>query len=152
MEIVKATMDDISIIVDMKIKMSEELGISHIFQDNIEEKIREEYTYLYKKDKCFHYMVKENNRIVAIGGAVIKSDVPFCFFKTPYYGYIIDIYCVPEMRKKGYATRIIESILALLKEKGIKQVKLKPSNQGKDLYIKMGFSNSEEMEMTLENS
>lgn len=97
-------------------------------------------------------MVKENNRIVAIGGAVIKSDVPFCFFKTPYYGYIIDIYCVPEMRKKGYATRIIESILALLKEKGIKQVKLKPSNQGKDLYIKMGFSNSEEMEMTLENS
>lgn len=35
MEIVKATMDDISIIVDMKIKMSEEFGISHIFQDNI---------------------------------------------------------------------------------------------------------------------
>lgn len=101
MEIVKATMDDISIIVDMKIKMSEELGISNIFQDNIEEKIREEYTYLYKKDKCFHYMVKENNRIVAIGGAVIKSDVPFYSLK---HHIMVILLIISVIKRKGYKT------------------------------------------------
>lgn len=42
MEIIRATLKDIETIVDMKMKMSEELGISHIFQDDIEEKIKEE--------------------------------------------------------------------------------------------------------------
>ncbi|MCI8778848.1 MAG: hypothetical protein HFI87_06845 [Bacilli bacterium] len=60
--------------------MSEELGISHILEANIEEKIKEEYTKLYNEDKCFHYLVYEENKIVSIGGAVIKTDIPFCFF------------------------------------------------------------------------
>lgn len=149
MEIIRATLKDIETIVDMKMKMSEELGISHIFQDNIEEKIKEEYTKLYNEDKCFHYLVYEENKIVAIGGAVIKTDIPFCFFKTPYYGYIIDIYCIPEKRRNGYATQIIESILNLLKEKDIKIVKLKASEDGKLLYEKMGFYNSGEMELMI---
>lgn len=149
MEIVRATFKDIETIVDMKMKMSEELGINHIFQDDIEEKIRQEYTKLYNEDKCFHYMIYEENRIVAIGGAVIKTDIPFCFFKTPYYGYIIDIYCIPKKRRNGYATKIIEAILALLKEKNIKVVKLKASENGKALYEKMGFYNSGEMELMI---
>lgn len=149
MEIIRATLKDIETIVDMKMKMSEELGISHIFQDDIEEKIKEEYTKLYNEDKCFHYLVYEENKIVAIGGAVIKTDIPFCFFKTPYYGYIIDIYCIPEKRRNGYATQIIESILNLLKEKDIKIVKLKASEDGKLLYEKMGFYNSGEMELMI---
>lgn len=149
MEIVRATLKDIETIVDMKMKMSEELGINHIFPDNVEEKIKQEYTKLYNEDKCFHYMIYEENRIVAIGGAVIKTDIPFCFFKTPYYGYIIDIYCIPEKRRNGYATKIIEAILALLKEKNIKVVKLKASENGKALYEKMGFYNSGEMELMI---
>ena len=151
MAIVKATLKDIDTIVDMKIQMSEELGISHILEDNIEDKIKEEYTKLYNEDKCFHYLVYEENKIVAIGGAVIKNDIPFCFFKTPYYGYIIDIYCIPEKRRNGYATKIIEAILNLLKEKNIKMVKLKASEDGKLLYEKMGFYNSGEMELMITN-
>lgn len=149
MEIVRATIQNIDEIVNVKMKMSEELGIKYIFQDNVEEKIKQEYTKLYNEDKCFHYMIYEENRIVAIGGAVIKSDIPFCFFKTPYYGYIIDVYCVPEKRRNGYATKIMNATLALLKEKKVNIVKLKPSNIGKTLYEKSGFYTSNEMELMI---
>lgn len=47
----------------------------------------------------------ENDSVVACGGAVIKEDVPFCFFKTPMYGYIIDVYCIPEKRRNGYSSK-----------------------------------------------
>lgn len=151
MKIVKATLKDIPMIVNMKIKMSEELGICHIFQDNVEEKIKQEYTKLYDEDKCFHYMIYDDDKIVAIGGAIIKSDVPFCFFKTPYYGYIIDIYCIPQKRRNGYATKIMETILTSLKEKDIKTVKLKASEKGKLLYEKFGFYNSGELELMINN-
>ena len=53
-------------------------------------------------------------------GAVIKEDVPtFCFFKTPMYGYIVDVYCIPEKRRNGYSSKIIEELLQWLKIKGV---------------------------------
>ncbi len=83
---------------------------------------------------------------MAIGGAVIKEDVPFCFFKTPYYGYVMDVYCIPEKRRQGYATQIMEKLMAWLAENGCHCVKLKPSGTGRNLYTKLGFGDSGEME------
>lgn len=89
----------------------------------------------------------ENDSVVACGGAVIKEDVPFCFFKTPMYGYIIDVYCIPEKRRNGYSSKIIEVLLQWLKSKGVHTIKLKPSAIGKQLYEKFGFCDSGEMEL-----
>ena len=99
------------------------------------------------KIKCRHFIAYgENMQGVACGGAVIKSDVPFCFFKTPCYGYVIDVYCVPEKRRNGYATKITEAVLSRLGEKGVHNVKLKPSGAGRALYENLGFRDSGEME------
>lgn len=146
MKIVKASEDTISIVVDMKMRMSKELGIDSVFGENVEEKIKETYLNLYHEDKGCHFLLYENNQVVAIGGAVIKDDIPFCFFKTPYYGFVIDIYCIPSERRKGYAKKIMETVLEWLKEKGVHMVKLKPSKNGKELYEKLGFHNTNEME------
>lgn len=89
----------------------------------------------------------ENDSVVACGGAVIKEDIPFCFFKTPMYGYIIDVYCIPEKRRNGYSSRIMEELLKWLQSKGIHNIKLKPSATGKHLYKKFGFCDSGEMEL-----
>lgn len=146
MKIVKSSEKDISIIVDMKLKMSKELGIDFIFQENIEEKIKQTYLSLYKEDKGCHFIVYEDNEVVAIGGAMLKDDVPFCLFKTPYYGFVMDIYCVPEKRRKGYATEIMHAVLKWLEEKEVHTIKLKPSHEGQLLYEKFGFQASDEME------
>lgn len=146
MKIVKASEKDISLIVDMKLKMSKELGIDFLFQENIEEKIKQKYLDMYREDKGCHFILYEECEVVAIGGAMLKEDVPFCFFKTPYYGFIIDVYCIPEKRRKGYATEIMKSILKWLEEKEVHTIKLKPSHEGRLLYEKLGFRSSDEME------
>ena len=89
----------------------------------------------------------ENDSVVACGGAVIKEDIPFCFFKTPMYGYIIDVYSIPEKRRNGYSSRIMEELLKWLQNKGVHNIKLKPSATGKHLYEKFGFCDSGEMEL-----
>nr|WP_308649607.1 GNAT family N-acetyltransferase [uncultured Agathobacter sp.] len=86
---------------------------------------------------------------MACGGAVFKEDVPFCFFKTPMYGYIIDVYCVPEKRRNGCASKIMEKLIEWLQNKGIHNIKLKPSSAGRHLYEKFGFCDSGEMETWL---
>lgn len=147
MEIRRAEVEDLPIIVDMKINMFQEVGSAALLQDNVEEKIQRTYADLYREDKCCHFLAyDEEGRAAACGGAVIKEDVPFCFFKNPCYGYVIDVYCVPEKRRNGYASGIMTEILNWLEEKGVHNVKLKPSGVGRMMYEKMGFHDSGEME------
>jgi predicted GNAT family acetyltransferase len=145
MRIERAGIEDLPIVVKLKMKMFEEVGSIKFLQDDVEEKIGEVYGKLYQEDKCCHYLLYEEDEVVAIGGAVIKEDVPFCFFKTPYYGYVVDVYCIPEERKKGYATQIMKKLMEWLETKGCHSVKLKPSEAGRKMYGKLGFYDSGEM-------
>ncbi len=147
MEIRKVKINDLDIVVEMKMAMFREIGSVTMLQDNAESKIYEKYKELYVQDKCCHYLAYENGKAVACGGAVIKEDVPFCFFKTPMYGYVIDVYCVPENRRKGYASLIMKELIKWLKDKGVHTVRLKPSAVGRQMYEKLGFGDSGEMEM-----
>ncbi len=147
MEIRKAEIKDLDIVVRMKMAMFKEVGSITLLQDNAESKIYEKYKELYTQDKCCHYLAYESGKAIACGGAVIKEDVPFCFFKTPMYGYVIDVYCVPENRRNGYASMIMKELIKWLKNKGVHTVRLKPSAVGRQMYEKIGFSDSGEMEM-----
>lgn len=146
MNINKASISDLEVVVDMKLKMFKEVGSISLLQEDAEKKIKKVYKNMYEDDKLCHFILYENDNPIAICGAVIKEDIPFCFFKTPYYGYIMDVYCIPEKRGNGYATKVVESSINWLKEKGVHNIKLKPSNKGKSMYEKMGFQDSGELE------
>lgn len=147
MEIRKAEIKDLNIVVKLKTDMFTEVGSIALLRDNAEEMIYEKYKELYLEGKMCHYMIYENERVIACGGAVIKDDVPFCFFKTPIYGYIIDVYCIPEKRRNGCSSKIMEELIKWLQSKGVHTIKLKPSAAGKSLYKKFGFCDSGEMEL-----
>ena len=149
MEIKKAEIKDLDVVVKMKMEMFIEVGSISLLQDNAEKKIYEKYKELYQDGKGCHYLIYENDTVITCGGAVIKEDVPFCFFKTPTYGYIIDIYCVPEKRRSGYASKIMAELIKWLQNKGVHNIKLKPSSAGRHLYEKFGFGDSGEMETWL---
>ena len=149
MEIKKAEIKDLDIVVKMKMEMFTEVGSVFFLQDDAEKKIYEKYKELYQNGKGCHYLIYEKDKVIACGGAVIKEDVPFCFFKTPMYGYIIDVYCVPEKRRNGYASKIMDELIKWLKDNGVHNIKLKPSSAGRYLYEKLGFGDSGEMEVWL---
>ncbi len=146
MQMVRASVKNIPLIVKMKIEMFRELNLNTLLEDDVEEKMNQTYQTLYQEDKLCHFILYENDQMIAIGGATIKEDIPFCFFKTPYYGYILDIYCIPEKRRNGYATEVMRYLLKWLEEKGVHNVKLKPSQMGSKLYEQMRFELSNEME------
>lgn len=149
MEIIRAGLENLPVVVGMKMRMFREVGSDVLLQDNAQEKILRTYAELYREDKCCHFIAYDDSEAVACGGAVIKEDVPFCFFRNPRYGYVIDVYCVPEKRRLGYATKIVEAVLGWLREKNAGIVRLKPSLAARGLYERLGFRDSGEMEMPL---
>ena len=52
---------------------------------------------------------------------------------------ILNIYTLPEYRKKGYGKQITEKLIEHSKEIGIKKLWLNASEEGKKIYLKLGF-------------
>ena len=61
---------------------------------------------------------------------------------------ILNIYTLPEYRKKGYGKQITEKLIEHSKEIGIKKLWLNASEEGKKIYLKLGFKEkNNEMEI-----
>jgi GNAT superfamily N-acetyltransferase len=60
---------------------------------------------------------------------------------------ILNMYTEPEFRKRGIARQIMLAILAWLKEQGLRSVNLHASSEGRPLYEKLGFENTNEMRL-----
>lgn len=82
---------------------------------------------------------------MAMVGAFLKSDLPFCYYKTPVYGFIGDVYTRAEYRERGFARSLNEQALAWLKARGVRMVRLLASEAGRPLYDALGFKPSVEM-------
>ena len=60
MEIKKAEIKDLDVVVKMKMEMFIEVGSISLLQDNAEKKIYEKYKELYQDGKGCHYLIYEN--------------------------------------------------------------------------------------------
>lgn len=145
----KATVNDISALVKLKIEMFKESGHINLLADNPEKLIGEKYIELYDVEKACHFIIKENSEIIACAGGFIKSDIPYCFMKTPFYGFIGDVYTTPANRNKGYATLLTKHVINWLSSKGITEIRLLASLQARKMYADMGFLGTDEMLLVL---
>ncbi|GKX66536.1 GNAT family N-acetyltransferase [Inconstantimicrobium mannanitabidum] len=62
---------------------------------------------------------------------------------NPGYGYIMEYYIIPEMRRKGYATELFQHVTSLFKKHGVTQMYLTPDSiLGIPFWTTIGFKNS----------
>jgi len=92
------------------------------------------------KDKNSLVLVAEHNNKV-IG--VLKADIRERFFNDPITeGYIIEFYIMPEYRKQGLGTELLELAIERLKQRGAQIIAAEFPSQNKiavDFYTKQGF-------------
>ena len=140
-----ATSNDLSKIVELKLLMFEDAGLSDLLKEDIEQHILNDYKTMYKQNTAVHYIYNINGNIAAMTGAFIKSDIPYCYYKTRIYGFIGDVYTVHQHRDKGFASMLNRCALKWLQEKGVTSVRLLASPQAKSIYQRLGFENTDEM-------
>jgi len=79
-------------------------------------------------------------RALSYGGMIIKQ-IPGDFNKPSYLeGEIMNMYTIPEARRKGISSLILKELLKISKEMGISKVALHTSKDGEKLYRKLGFT------------
>ncbi len=63
--------------------------------------------------------------------------------------YVTSVFVVPEQRRKKIATQLMAACIQWAKEHGCDQVRLRSSEMGRPVYLGMGFSPSNELELRL---
>lgn len=105
----------------------------------------------YRAGTIAHFGWREDGVIVATAGVMIRDDFPANTLKPRRYGWIMDVYVLPEHRRHGHARRLAEHTLAWLRAKGVVFARLVASEQAKQarLYEKLGFTFANEMRLNL---
>ena len=144
-----AEIDDLPLIVEMKMAMFIEARHGDLLAKNARTIVLDDYKVLYAKKMASHFIARSNGEIIATVGAFIKSDLPFRYFSPPTYGFIGDVYVKKDYRQNGIATRLSKDALTWFSLNGVKMVRLLASEDALPIYEKLGFVVSDEMVLNL---
>jgi GNAT superfamily N-acetyltransferase len=150
-QITQLTEAGLPLALDFRHRMMAESGMAALLADDWRELTHRIYAEGYRAGTIAHFGWRENGRIVATAGVMIRDDFPANTLKPRRYGWIMDVYVLLEHRRHGHACRLTEHTLAWLRAKGVVFARLVASEQAKQarLYEKLGFTFANEMRINL---
>ncbi len=89
----------------------------------------------------------EHDGVIAAGAGVL----PRLLMPSPgalaggREAYVLNVYVEPAHRRRGLARRLMDQILAWSTESGISRVSLHASDEGRPLYLQLGFKPTNEL-------
>lgn len=99
------------------------------------------------KETHIAYLAFDGEEVVGTGGVSFFRVMPTFHNSSGYKAYIMNMYTKPEYRRKGIAYRILDTLVADSKRKGISAISLEATDMGRPLYKAYGFANmNNEME------
>ena len=99
-----------------------------------------------------HWLALDASGRVCGGGGVLLVPWP-ANPKDPCTerAVILNVYTESDCRKRGIARQIMLTILAWVKQRGLRSVNLHASDEGRPLYEKLGFAATNEMRLRFDS-
>ena len=137
----KATLGDIDLLTETRIiilkaanQLSDEVDMSEVK--------KESYHYYQKAlhdGRHVAYLVFDGKRFVGAGGVSYFQVMPTYHNPSGKKAYIMNMYTVPEYRRRGIAYQTLDKLVKEAKERGISAISLEATDMGRPLYEKYGF-------------
>ncbi|MBU1050543.1 GNAT family N-acetyltransferase [Candidatus Bipolaricaulota bacterium] len=140
-----ATMDEIDVLVELRVAMFEAMGHSKESLIPAIEPMRE-YFQQHLPTGAFRVWIAEyQGAPVASIGLVIHSIPPSPRNTRGEVAYIMNLITLPEYRRRGIARRLLLHVMDVARSEGIPKACLHASSEGRPLYEQLGFSISEDV-------
>jgi GNAT superfamily N-acetyltransferase len=99
-------------------------------------------------DRSFIGWVAEaQGSLVGTAGLVIHQVPPTARNPSGRVGYVMNMYTLPDWRRRGIARSLLRALLEYLHDEGIVQASLHATDEGRPLYEQAGFADSREMRL-----
>ena len=94
------------------------------------------------------FVIDDGDRLVAMASVYRLVNHRSEIFAQPS-AYISNVYVVPELRRRGFASRLTQACVAWAREHGCVVARLRTSQVGRPVYWGLGFRPSDELELPL---
>lgn len=139
-EVEKAEMEDINSLVEMRLYyLAEDNGY---IDENDAGIIREALPDYYRKHlnkDLFAYVIREENTIAACAFLLVIEKPMSPAFINGKTGTVLNVFTRESCRRKGYARKIMDKLIADAKDMGLVVIDLKSTEDGYSLYRSVGF-------------
>lgn len=140
----KATLNDINALIKLRIDFLTDGRILSKEDEQAIKKQLEKYLLKHIPNNTFTGILAEaEGQIVSTAFLAVSERPANTSFITGITGTILNVYTYPKYRRKGIATKVIALIIEEAKQLGISHIDLQATAEGKHLYEKMGFKESE---------
>lgn len=147
----EATISDLEIILHHRQSMFYDMG--HRDQDALSAMRSTSRPFLAERlaDGRYHaWLVENSQKQVVAGGGLTIFDYPSSpTDPIPKRAVIMNMYTDLAYRRRGLARKIVEAMINWCRKQGFGSVLLYASNDGRPLYEKLGFQQTNEMRLKL---
>lgn len=151
----RATIDDVSALVDYRVRFLNEL-FNHPEDDEtavVRKSLLEYFIKAIPSKDFIAWVAEYDGKIIGTGGMVVwEKPAIYRGVESGRLGYVLNFYTVPEARRKGVGTRLLNEVIKEAKSLGLKYLHLHASKDGINMFRKAGFTEhwQPELEMRLE--
>jgi len=151
MEIRKANIDDLDVLFKTRLDFVQSLRNNEVSVS--EEFLKSTYDYMKKHiedDTLVIWMAIDHNEIVSAAMVCYYQVLPTLSNETGNTGYILNVFTLPEYRRQGIATELMNKLKLDAKERNVAKLQLHASDMGKLVYEKLGYEElTREMVLTI---
>ena len=149
----RAELADVENLINLRIKFlyeAEEIDketTSHL----LEESLTKYFNVHLQNGEFIAWFAVEDDLIVATSGVSFSTVPPSFGNILGEEAYIMNMFTLPQARKKGIGTMLLGKLIEDITKRKIKKVRLLTTELGKSLYLKAGFKESDsEMVLNIE--
>lgn len=140
-DIRKVELDDIELLIQWRMQVlhevfsiPENLSIEELEREN--RRYYQESLSIGNHIACFAYT---NEKIVGCGGICLYNEMPSPDNPSGKCAYLMNIYTHPEFRGYGVGEKIVKWLIWQAIQRNISKIYLETSEDGRNLYKKIGF-------------
>ncbi len=147
----RATLDDLNILVAHRRAMFEAMGwADQAALDAMAAAFRPWLRRKMEENEYLAWLALDDRRQVAAGlGLWLMDWPPHMIGPGARRGNILNVYTRPENRRQGLARSLMQTALGWCGEHGVRAVILHASQDGRELYRRLGFQPTNEMRLEL---
>jgi GNAT superfamily N-acetyltransferase len=148
----RATLNDVSALVDYRVRFLNELR-SHVEDDEtkvVRESLQRYFTKAIPSGDFVAWIAEQDGKMIATSGMVVwQKPAIYGGVESGRLGYLLNFYTIPEARRRGIATRLLNEVIREARSLGLRYLHLHTSKYGESIYRKAGFKEPHTLELAL---
>ncbi len=139
----RATTDDVATLVDLRFAFVTEFAPDEGEDDAARRAVAGYLRRALPSETFLAWLVEHDGAVVSTGGMVVYERMMRSKGAgVGYEGYILNVYTLPEHRRRGHAELVMQALLDCARERGIR-LTLVATEDGAPLYQKLGFTHDD---------